>query len=348
MLAFDVTHQIKPGSTFESIASGGTCSTKEGLTFGTRCNPALFPYSPGEGIYISLISKADGDSIDNGRELIFKPISETLIRKLFEEKNFNSFTANTDIVFKTSLFEISYSPYYLLADLYIFNPAFPEISINLVNRETLKLSAGHEVFKTSLFGDDIYLSVGANLFYYEHQFSNTVFSLFDLSFQRPEELISFQSTYGLSSDIGFYLGNEQVYMPQFSLQFKNVGDDIEKNKSKALSSFQQDSRFLFETYTLFGIGKEISTAIGGFNIGYEMPIDGLLETPNPDLGIVGLSYSIRLASVFTSFGENYKNVGVRFDSENFNVGIIYTEEKDLGKISPSVEKSVYTGIDILL
>jgi hypothetical protein len=346
--AFEVTHQVRPNSTYESASLNSSCSTLAGVDFASRCNPALFPFTKEQNVSIALMGKADGDSIDNGRDLIFDPISEDLIRKLFEEKNFNSVTLNSDITFKTSLFEISYSPYYLIADLFIFNPAFPEISIHLVNRETFQLTKGWDLGVYEFMGIDFQTSLGGNVYYYEHSSVNTVFSLFDLSILKPEELIQFKSTYGVSGDLGYYLGNSTSYIPDISLQIKNIESKVRENDNNVNSSIYQSPKFLFETYSLMGFGKRYKTIYGDFSINYEVPFGGYFQEIATRHSMLGARYSLKLFSIFLSAGENYQNIGMRFNSKMFNVGITYAREADMGDLQEDVENSVYTGIEFNL
>jgi hypothetical protein len=346
--AFEVTHQLRPNSTYESTSLNNSCSTIEGSAFSSKCNPALFPYSKQEGITVSIIGKSDGDSIDNGRDLIFDPITETLLRRLFQETNFNSFTFNSDISFKNGLFEISYSPYYLLADLYLFNPAFPEISIQLVNRESLRLTSGTEISKFKLANNNYNFSVGSSIYYYEHTWSNTIFSLFDLSFNQPETLIQFQSEYGVAGDIGFFLNNDSFWLPKISMQVKNINSDLPINQNNAASATSQTSALLFDTYSTIGLGKDFKTQYGRFDLNLEIPFIKFYEEIFSDQIMLGGRYNLSLFSILAGFGKYYQNFGLMFNSEGFNIGITYTREGDMGDFQPSAEQSVYTGIDIIL
>ena len=348
LYAFEVTHQIRPNSIFEASTLGNSCSTNKMSGLASKCNPALFPYTKKQGVSISVVGKSDGDSIDNGRELIFDPITEPLIRKLFEQKNFNSFTFNSELIFKTKLFEISYSPYYLLADLYIFNPAFPEISIHLVNHERLQLTNGMFLPKFNLLKHEFKSSIGFNFYYYEHTYENTVFSLFDLSFQRPEELIHFKTKYGVANDLGFFVENDSIFIPDLSIQLKNMFSKINYQKDIAKSSTRQTSLFLFEPYSLIGLGKEYSSKYGSFHLNFELPFENAFQRFRHDHIMSSLNYNLKLLSLFLSGNKNYQNIGMRFNSNFFNVGLSYSQEKDMGEFNPSKERTVYTGIEISL
>ncbi|MBF0315892.1 MAG: hypothetical protein HQK52_20900 [Oligoflexia bacterium] len=343
--SFEVTHQVRPGSVYESTALNSACSTMLGTTFSGRCNPALFSYSKDQKVYLSLVGKADGDSIDNGRDLIFDPITEETIRKLLQERNFNSFTFNSELVFKTKYFEIAYSPYYLLADLYIFNPAFPEISIHLVNQETLRLTSGHEFLNNK----ELTLSIGSSLFYYEHTYSNTIFSLFELSYRKPEELIPFKTLYGVSGDLGFFVDLKRKYLPRLALQMKNIHANRPKvTNTSSTSPLYQETLFLFEPYTTMGIGKGWMTKFGAFDVDFELPFTRYLQTARLKHSMLGARYNLNLFSIFLGVGYYYHNLGLRFDSQNFNVGITYTKESDMGALQPKTEESVYLGVDFIL
>ena len=347
--SFDITHQLKPNGTFETTALSNSCSTMQDTSFSSLCNSALMPLSEQQAVSISVVGKSDGDSIDNGRDLIFDPISEELIRKLFEEKNFNSFTFNSNIIFKTSLFEINYTPYYLIADLYLFNPVFPEISLHAVNRETLRLTRGWTLIgDKEKFQTDWFLSMGTSAYYYKHSTANNVFSLFDLSFNPPESLISFDNEYGAAGDLAFFLMTPYKFWPKFSLQFKNLGSKITRNKGANESAAQQSPYLLFEPYMAFGLGQEFSTFLGRLDFNLEMfhsYSDDSLFIENLTLGS---RYTINLFSIYLGLSSYYQNFALRFDSETFKVGIGYAREEDMRRFQPTVENSVYTGVEISL
>lgn len=349
LFAFDVAHQIRPNGSFETTALSNSCSTIEGANFSTLCNSALMPLSTFQTVSIGVVGKSDGDSIDNGRDLIFDPITEELIRKLFEEKNFNSFTFNSNIIFKNDLFEINYTPYYLIADLYLFNPVFPEISLHAVNRETIRLTRGWTLIgDKDQYKNNWFLSVGTSLFYYEHSYANNVFSLFDLSFTPPEQLISFQSEYGMAGDLAFFLSTPNPYMPKFSFQIKNIGTKLDAKKSASESSVQQSPYLLFEHYTTFGMGKDFTTTLGRIDLNLEIPYSSNDDTIYFENITVGGRYTINLFSIFAGFSSYYQNFALRFDSDTFKVGIGYAREEDMRRFQPTVENSVYTGVEISL
>ncbi len=316
--------------------------------FSTSCNMALFPYSDNSGIYISTIGKSDGDSIENGRDLIFDPITEDLIKRLFQETNFNSFTFNSDVSLKNQLFEISYSPYYLLADLYLFNPAFPEISLNLINRETLSLSSGLFLLGDKENPHDFKLTLGSKVFYFRQESANTLFSLFDLSFNQPEELIQLKNTYGVAADLSFFLDIPYDLIPNISMQLKNIGSKTKDEEALVQSATRLAPRFLFETYATIGLGKTFKTQYGSFSYNIEHFIESYFEGFDINDTTIGGYYSLRLVSLFLGIGKFYQNIGLSFDSENFNVGISYSREKDIKDFQNRFEKSAYIGLTISL
>ena len=342
------THTIRPHTSFEGSSLSNSCSTMHSQSFSTRCNMALFPFQKNEGISLSIVGKSDGDSIDNGRDLIFDPITEDLLRKLFEETNYNSFTFNSEVSFKNSLFEVTYIPYYLMADLYLFNPVFPEISMNLVNREELRLSSGFLLFGDGDLDKSLNLSMGSSLFYYSHTSTNTLFSLFDLSNTDAEELIKFNSKYGVSGDLSFFLSIPSDIIPNFSIQYKNIASRINRNEKLTNSSTRLETSYLFDDYLLLGLGKSYKTLYGRFSYNLEIPTENYLSDTKFEHLNLGLNYTLKLLSLFMGLGQNYQTFGISFNSDQFKVGISYSKEKDLGDFQESYDDSAYIGMAINL
>lgn len=342
--AFVVTHQVRPNSNFDAAALSNSCSTMAELSSATQCNPALFKLSEGQGIAVNLVGKSNGNSIDNGYDLIFKPVSEDLIRRLFQQRNFNSFSLSTDIVFRTKLFELSYSPYYLFADIFIYNPAFPEISLNLVNRETLRLTSGFMLYEK----EDRRLSWGGSVYYYKHEYDNTNFSLLDLASTKPQDLIKFSSITGGAADTGLFFEDKSWWISRFAAQVRNINSKIKVDKDKSTSYFLQTNRFLFETYSSLGVGKNFLTSAGAFDFNVELFSDGYFSNFQGDFATISARYSLGLLSLSAAYSRRYRNIGVRFNSKNFHVGLFYTEEADIGSYQANKDRSIYTGLGVSL
>lgn len=346
LYGFEVSHRIGTGTSFSKASLVNACSTLRGETFSSKCNPALFPYSTSEGVSFTMTGKSDGDSIENGREIIFDPITEPLLRRLFTEKNFNSFTFETDLSFKSTLFELTYSPYYLMADLFIFNPAFPEISVNLANREALKLTTGTEIYK----GDWFNSSLGFNLFYYDHLYANTIFSLADLAITRAENLIQFSRYNGISGDVGLYFSNETTFFPDFSFQAKNIATKIKKNELRQESATYQEALFLFENYYTVGVGKKISTIYGAVDVGIEQPFHFNEKTNQSSLNYTAASlrYNLSLIAFSIAGSKYFQSFALEFNSKNFNVGVAYTKDSETLGRQKNREDAIYSGLEINL
>jgi hypothetical protein len=342
--AFVVTHQIRPNSAFEVSALSNSCSTILGLSSPTPCNPALFAVSDSQGINVNLVGKSNGNSIDNGYDLIFKPVSEDLIRRLFQERNFNSFSLNSDLVFRTNLFELSYSPYFLLADIFIYNPAFPEISLNLINRESLRFTTGLMLYQKG----DRRLSWGTSLFYYKHEHHNTNFTLLQLASGKPEDLIKFSSVSGVADDMGLFFEDKSWFIPRFSMQAKNIGSRVRTDRNLTSSYNRQTNRFLFEPYSSVGVGKYFLTSFGAFDFNLEFFSDKYFTSFEREFITIAARYSLRLFSLYGAYSARYQNIGVRFDSQYFNVGIFYAREVDIGTYQGNPDRSIYTGIGVSL
>lgn len=342
--AFVATHQVRPNSSFESAALANSCSTMVNLDSASHCNPALFATTDSKGIEASVLGKSDGESIENGRDLILKPISEDLIRRLFQKRNFNSFTLSTDLAFRAGLFELSYSPYYLMADVFIYNPAFPEISLNLVNREVLRLTTGGILQQD----EEKTLSWGISPYFYKHSYMNTNFSLLELSTTKPADLLKFQSLSGASADGGFFYENKSMPISRFAAQIKNITSKVTLNQSNALSFYQQTNRFMFEPYSSAAIGKNFVTPVGGFDLNLQANFDGYFQAFQPNFTTLSATYSLRLFSLLLAYSQRHENFGLKFTSKYFDVGLFYTREVDIGSYDNNREQSVYTGIGVKL
>ena len=199
----------------------------------------------------------------------------------------------------------------------------------------------------NLLARNFTLSAGSSIYYYEHSYEKTVFSLFDLSFTEPEDLIKLKTIYGVGADVGMFLNNDSTFFPKLSIQIKNINSKV-KDSSEVNQSTVQNTDFLFETYSTVGIGKDVSTRLGGLDFSLEFPFYEYFKQVSLKHSSFSTRYSLGLFSVLIGVGKFYQNIGLRFDSKNFNVGISYARESDMGSLQPSIENSVYTGVDIVL
>lgn len=345
--AIEVTHVVNPGGNFLTTATARSCSTYSVDRDSLSCNPALYALSDTKGLQLSIVGKAEGRSIDTGKKLIFEPISEALIKDLFTKGSYNSFSFNTNISFFTPYFKLSYSPYFALADIMIFNPAFPEVSLALTNRSTLSLTSGFSL--NPLFGTS---SVDSNFGYvvsfYNQTVSQTRFSLFDLSTTKPEELIKFTDKKGVTADIGTMFEFKTLYSLKLSAQVKNIGTNYKLNKDRANSAFYLEHKYIFETYSQAGIGKNFQTRWGGLNFNIEGFFEDYFQSFDVSRTVASFRYDLGLFSILSAFSKNYKTFGMHFLSQNFDVGVTYITEKNIGKSQQNTDKAVYLGIDFNL
>ncbi len=345
--AIETTHLIHPGSTFITTVTGRSCSTFVVSRDAINCNPALFTHFKSSGVQFSLIGKAEGDSIETGKRLVLEPITEDQIRKLFQKNSFNSFSFNSNIGFFNPLFKLSYSPYLILGDILILNPAFPEVSLNLIKRSVLTLSSGGDF--SGIFGsNDVEFNIGQNINFYSEISANNKFTLYDLSTTNPDKLVTFQKKKGVTLDLGTELVLKNFYELKISSQLKNLFAKDKINKTYSISSTRLQNLYLFEPYAQLGIGKNITTQYGRFEMNIENYFAEYYKEYDPVMTSIGLNYTLGLFSFLGSASKNYQSLGMHFLSQNFDVGIAYILEKNIGKYQSNPEKSVFLGVDINL
>lgn len=296
---------------------------------------------------MSIVGKAEGSSIDTGKKLIFEPITESLIKDLFQKNSYNSFSFNSNISFFTPYFKLSYSPYFALADILIFNPAFPEISLALTNRSTLSLTSGFSL-NPLINSKDIDLNFGYSINYYQQTISQSRFSLFDLSSTRPDQLIKFNDKKGVTPDVGMLLELKKLYSLKLSAQVKNIATSYKINKERAASPYYLEHKYIFETYSQLGVGKNIQTKYGGINFNIEGFFEGYYESFDYSRTTAAIRYDLGLFSILSAISKNYKTFGMHFLSQNFDVGLTYMNEKNIGKYQKKADNAVYLGVDFNL
>ena len=347
LFAIEVTHVVSPGGNFLTSTVARSCSTYALDRDTLSCNPALYALSQSSGLQLSIVGKAEGSSIDTGKKLIFEPITEPLIKDLFQKNSYNSFSFNSNISFFTPYFKLSYSPYFALADILIFNPSFPEISLALTNRSTLSLTSGMSL--NSIFGTkDVDLNFGYTLSYFQQTLSHNRFSLFDLSTSKPEELITFSHKNGITPDVGTLLELKNFDSLKISAQIKNIATSYDFSETRAASPYLLEHKYLFETYSQLGIGKNFQTKWGGVDLNIEGFFEKYFQTFDYSRTTLSMRYDLGLFVFLTALSKNSKSLGMHFLSQNFDVGINYINERNIGKYQKTADNAVYLGIDFNL
>lgn len=349
LFAIEVTHVLNPGGNFLTATTARSCSTYSVDRDSLSCNPALYALSKTSGLQLSVIGKAEGSSIDTGKKLIFEPITESLIKDLFQKNTYNSFSFNSNISFFTPYFKLSYSPYFALADILILNPAFPEISLALTNRSTLSLTSGFSLNPLfALNEDNVDFNFGYTINYFQQTISRDRFSLFDLSTSRPDQLIKFVDKQGITPDIGTLIEFKNLYSLKISAQIKNIATNYKVDQVRAASAYYLEHIFLFETYSQLGIGKNFQTQWGGININLEGFFENYFKEFDYSRSVLSMRYDLGLFYLISAFSKNDKTFGMHFLSQNFDIGLSYMNEKNIGNYQNKNDEAVYLGIDFNL
>lgn len=198
--AFPVLHFIKPESNFTQIVTLDSCGTFNQGSDMVGCNPALFPYQQEQGLRAGLSTITDGESVEVGQKLLFDPIKEEFLRKIFERRSFNSWGANSYIQLRSGSFYVSYDPLLVNADVFVINPASPEVAMSLIKSNRLNIISGVELVNNGILKS----SIGAKVYYYRNEVFQDSFFISQLTSQNVKEIIKFKKQNGVAGDIGTY------------------------------------------------------------------------------------------------------------------------------------------------
>jgi hypothetical protein len=337
---------VKPFGNFDTTAMGNACSTLKDSREAISCNSALFPFNNSKLVSAYIVSSTDGSSVENTQKLVFKKVEQEFLRELFNEDNYLNFSMNSNIEFFTPYFALSYSPYYVLADILVSNPAFPEISVNLLRRSSLKLTSGVNLSE-KLGISWININAGGSLIHYRDKYSNSTFSLISLSSYDMDELIPFETKSPTVADVGtFFEVPTLKYLPQFSLQVKNLGSNHKIDKVKKESKRDIQTSYLLENYSTVGLGYNFSLSYGQFFTGVDLPFYGVFEKPN-DYYSMGFKYSLNLFSAYASVAKYFETFGLKFATSNTAIGILYSHEKPIKGYNMRAANSVYLSLEFM-
>lgn len=331
--AFPVLHFIKPDSSFTQITTLGACTTFSISEDAVRCNPALFSLQQGEGVRMGLATITDGESVEVGQKLLLDPIKKEFLQKIFAEQAFNSWGANTFIELRTSKFTVAYDPLLINADVFVFNPASPEVAMSLIKSNRLRVSWGDEVVKSKEF----LWSLGTTVYYYRNQVYQDSFFLNDLAGSDVDDLIEFEKQSGVAADLGTVLRFPGTYFPKVSLLVKNLNSPFHPKERDIISENELRPLLTYETYSRLSFGYEWKENWGIINSELSLPFDGVFTDLYSEYVSASVGYSLSRFSTNLGLSKYQQVFGFDFGSKLASVGIFYGRSRALGDFSEQTE-----------
>jgi hypothetical protein len=331
--ALPTLHFIKPESNFTQITTLDACTTYLYSKDITGCNPALFPFLKDEGVRMGLTTITDGESVEVGQKLLFDPIKKEFLQKLFDERSFNSWGANSFIELRTEKFFLGYDPLSVNADIFVFNPSSPEVAMSLVKSNRLQLTVGTKILENDLMT----ASIGTKVYYYRTQFYQDSFFLSELSTAEIKDLIKFEKRSGVAADLGSFIKFENAYLPKVSFLIKNIGSVFHNDESDILIENQVRPLLVYENYSRLGLGYDFKTYLGAISGEINFPFDSFYQSLYTEYIAGSLSYALSRFNTQVSFSKYQQNFGFNFGSKIASIGIFYGLSRPLGDFSLQTE-----------
>lgn len=332
--AFPVLHFIKPESNFTQISTLDSCSTYTYTEDVAGCNPALFPFQRRQGINMGLSTITDGESVDVGKKLLFDPIKKEFLNELFEKRAFNSWGLNSYIDLRTSVFNLSYAPLMVNADIYVFNPASPEVAMSLVKSNRLQITTG-----TSFVNNDyLYGSVGTKIYYNRSEYFQNSFFLSELTSQDIKDLLKLRDKMYVAGDIGVFLKFKSSFLPKISMVAKNLNSGFTIKDKDVVAENQMRPLMVYETYSKLALGYDYKTQYGIFSTEASAPFEGIYENLYSEYLALSFGYSLTRFSTNIAYSKYQQIIGFNFGSKLASVGVFYGNSRPLGDFSNQTER----------
>ncbi len=236
--------------------------------------------------------------------------------------------------FNTNYFSVAYTPYYVVADTNVTNPAFPEVSMYLATKNELRVSSGWKLGR--------FWSFGGGVAYDKIRYAQPNFSIFDLATAKPNQLIKFQNKYSLKADLGlsFWGQDYRGAIPNITFQAKNLMSAYKLNSHSEASVNLLEPFALFETHYMTTLSYNITSKFGTFKPGIHGYYDENLSFYN-NYYVLGLGYDLGKFGTTVEGGPYKRSMGLFFNSSRVDMGVIYVQDKELGAIQDSYSQSVY-------
>lgn len=344
VFSYELRHTLKPGASFESIATLNSCATLMGSKLAVTCNPALFATQNLMELDFRMLGKAYGNSIKNTNKLLFEKIDQSFVQKIFAEENFNSLTFNSQIEFLTPYFILGYTPLYVMSDALVYNPALPQVSLALFKRNDIYLTSGLKM--SHLIGE-----LGENLYAGgKVTFASTKFLVQTLNLQEVIEpatfksLTTFTTYHSLESNWGVYWHSNYTLLPDVGVVVNNVGSPYVVDEMALESDDAIEVKNQFETNSSFQFGKSFNLPIGEINLMTSIPFSDFFAE---DMGeyTLALKYDLDFFKIYSSYSLYSKVFGFMSSSRKYSIGILYASEREIIGFNDSDKNSVYLNIE---
>ena len=334
----------KPHFSFLQLTTLDTCGIFTNRRDSIHCNPASFKSSATEGLTFHLSTKTEGDSVELGKKIIFDPITKETLEELFELDSFSSWDANSMIEFRNSLFYLSYDPVYATANFFVFNPAYPEVSLMTSSQRRINITMGEEFnLNNNIF------SIGGSLFYFERSYFSGTFALLDVNSKGIGELIDFEKTNGINADLGFiYHHKDYEWIPKLSIIARNIGSLVKVNEDNIDSEKLIEPILLYEPYSKIDLGYDFKTLYGYFGVAVGAPFNKNFSEFYSDYIATSVNYSIwdfELSGAISKFSQVSS---FKFSSPNNAIGVNFGRSKALGDFLSDYESFSYVSLEIYL
>lgn len=283
---------------------------------------------------MGLSTITDGESVEIGQKLLFDPIEEEFLREIFEKHPFSSWGGNSFIQLRTSKFYLSYDPILVNADVFVFNPASPEVAMSLVKSNRLNVTSGFLVMDN----DVLKSSLGIKAYYFRSEYYQDSFFLSDLTTKEADELVVFEKQNGIAGDIGAYFQFTNTWLPKISLLVKNLGTTFKNQEKDILSENQMRPLLIYEQYSRAGFGYDYKTDWGILNAEVSAPFYKIFQDIYTEYVVGSLNYSLSRFSTSISYSKYQQAFGFNFGSKIASIGIFYGNNQPLGDFSDQKEK----------
>jgi hypothetical protein len=275
----------------------------------------------------------DGQSVEVGQKLLFDPIKKEFLEKLFRQRSYNSWDANSFIELRTSKFFLSYDPLSVNADVFVFNPASPEIAMSIVKSNRLQATTGAKVVDNDTF----LVTMGSKIYYYRSQYYQNSFFLSDLSSQDVKQIIKLQRYSGVAADIGTYFQVKDSWLPKLSIMIKNLGSQFRNSDKDIRAENQMRPLLVYETYSRVGLGYDYKAPWGALSGEVNFAFREVFKDYYSEYPSLSLGYGLTRFHASIAWAKYQQVMGFNFQSKIASIGIFFGKSRPLGDFSTQTD-----------
>ncbi|MBP9706937.1 MAG: hypothetical protein KBD78_04785 [Oligoflexales bacterium] len=330
-------HLISPSQSAYYLQTQGVCSALYTLETRIVCLSENYSIVESGSVGLSLDVKANEEEYRLLERFFSKEVTAEDLSSLFSENSFLHAAGQTTIrtIYKKT--EVAYVPIFFAGGLKVSNPVLPTLRLSAIKGSQFRFSH-YFLFSDwpgSKYGEII---VSPRVWVYNQVRMKGDVDLISSPQTKLSQQIVKDETRGVDGSLSATLTSRSEFYPSLSVKVENLAQDSECIECE---NRELDVERYFNQLSQVAVSSFIRHYYGRSIFGFSLPFWGLYQ--DLDRQAVAASYVYRIANLNTlaSYSISKTSFGFILDTDNYSLGIQYTDEKQANYFKVSRMRQTY-------